>query len=242
MDTLPTGADGHAFFLDFDGTLVDIAPTPDGVVVARALPPILTRLQERAGGAVAVVSGRTIDALDRFLAPAKLAAAGVHGAEVRFSDGRRVAGAAPQALAAVRAAFETFTAAHSQVLLEDKGVALSLHYRAAPELEAAARACAETAIAGVGGGLAVQPGKMVVEVRPAGADKGRAVETLMGTAPFQGRRPVAVGDDLTDEHMFAVARDLGGMAIRVGTDARTTLATLTLPDSAAVHSWLADVN
>jgi trehalose 6-phosphate phosphatase len=231
MAALPKSADGHAFFLDFDGTLVDIAPTPDAVIVPPSLPALLTRLEARAGGALAVVSGRTVAAIDHLLDPLRLTVAGVHGAEVRLAGGERLPMAVPASIAAAREIFRGCMARFPALLLEDKGAALSLHYRAAPELEHEALACAQQALAAAPG-LALQRGKMVVEVRPAGVDKGRALAALMERAPFRGRVPVAVGDDLTDEHMFAVAARLGGAAIRVGAGAD-------LPDPGAVRAWLA---
>lgn len=238
METLPRRADGWAFFLDFDGTLVEIADTPDGVVVPRDLAAELTRVAARADGALAVVSGRTVATLGRLLAPAQLAAAGVHGAELRLPDGERLASGAPD-LTRVRAGLEDFAVAHPGVLVEDKGVAVALHYRRAPHVAAAAIAAAEAAARDSHGALEVQHGKMVVEVRPAGADKGRALGTFMMHAPFAGRRPIAIGDDVTDEAMFATARTFGGMAVRVGPANEPTAASLHIADPAALRAWLA---
>lgn len=236
-DALPRRAEGWAFFLDFDGTLVDLAERPDGVSVPADLPGLLSRLADRAGGALAVVSGRTIESLDWLLAPARLATAGVHGAEVRLPDGQRLAVATPDLTRARRFLLD-FAAAHPGLLADDKGLAIALHYRSAPHLAAAAIAAAEAAAADSQGALSVQHGKMVVEVRPAGADKGRALATLMKHAPFAGRRPIAIGDDVTDDAMFAAARALGGIGLRVGPANEPTAASLHLADPAAVRGWL----
>lgn len=233
---LPTTPDGWAFFLDLDGTLIDIAQTPDEVVVPPELPGTLTRLASRAGGALALVSGRTIGTLDRLLAPARLPAAGIHGAEMRFADGGRQT-LAPPVLDAVRLYLSELAARHPELLVEDKTVAIAVHYRPRPELRAELEA-ALAAIVSADPGLDLQPGKMVFEVRPAGADKGLALARFLETPPFAGRRPLAVGDDLSDEHMFRVAADRGGLAVRVGADHRETAAAACLNDTQSLRSWL----
>jgi trehalose 6-phosphate phosphatase len=200
---------------------------------------VLAGAAGKAGGALAVVSGRTIATLDRFLGPTSFPAAGVHGAELRLPDGELISVAAPRFLDEARRAFSTFASSHPRVRLEDKGVAVALHFRGAPELETAAVDLARAVAAETLGEMSVQLGKMVVELGPARVDKGRALATLMEHAPFRGRRPVAVGDDLTDESMFVAARMLGGMAVRVGADDRTSAATAYLADPSAVRGWLA---
>lgn len=233
---LPAPVDKCAFFLDVDGTLIDIAETPDGVVVPPELPAILSALAKRAGGAVALVSGRTIEALDRLVAPARLPAAGVHGAEMRFADGTR-ASLDAEGMDAVRAGLAELTARHPDLLVEDKGPAIAVHYRARPALGPEVEIALRASIAG-NEKLHLQPGKMVLEVRPAGADKGRALARFMETPPFSGRSPVAIGDDLTDEHMFQVAREMGGLAGNVGAQKRKTAATVRLASPDSVRKWL----
>ena len=233
---LPASADGWAFFLDVDGTLIDIAATPEAVVIPPVLSGILTRLSARVGGALALVSGRPIASLDRFFAPARLPAAGIHGAEMRFPDGREERRAAPE-LEEVRGEIAAFAARHPELLVEQKSVSITVHYRARPELEPTVAAAVGGLISGFHG-LVLQPGKMMLEVRPAGIDKGGALARFMEIAPFAGRKPLAIGDDLTDEHMFAVAVERGGMAVRVGTDRRETAATARLDDTQSVRSWL----
>lgn len=237
-EKLPHRADGWAFFIDFDGTLVDIAETPDAVVVPANVPSLLTRVAEKAEGALAVVSGRTIDVLDRLLAPAQFAAAGVHGAELRLPGGTRVS-RAPTLVDEARHAFASVAVQHPGLLAEDKGMAVALHFRAAPELEGVAIGAAEAVVAASRGALALQRGKMVVELRPAIADKGRALATLMEQPPFRGRRPFAAGDDLTDESMFATARALGGIAARVGPYDAGSAASVHIAAPASLRAWLA---
>lgn len=231
--------DSDALFLDFDGTLVEIAPTPDSVRPAPGLPALLLRLQERLGGALAVVTGRPVEAVDRFLGLRGLAVAGLHGRDRRLADGRRLR--EPVDGAAVALARERLQAAARRLpgtLIEDKGESVSLHYRQAPEAAEAAGAEARAIEAASGGALRLLPGKMVVELVPAGFDKGRAVELLMELPPYAGRTPVFVGDDVTDEAGFAAVSRLGGLGIRVG-EAAGTGARALLADVPALHAWLA---
>ena len=236
--TIPTSADGWAFFLDLDGTLIDIAATPEAVVIPAELPDLLMRLSRRAGGALALVSGRPIASLDRFLAPARLPSAGIHGAEIRLPDGSEETLSAPD-LEGVRPQLHALAARHD-LLIEQKSVSVTVHYRSRPELGPALEADIRAIISGYPG-LTVQPGKMMVEVRPAGIDKGGALRRFMEAPPFAGRRPLAVGDDLTDEHMFSVAVELGGLAVRVGHDGRETAAAAQLDGPQSVRSWLSNL-
>lgn len=214
--TLPPSPDGLAFFFDIDGTLIDIAATPDAVVVPEGLPALLGRLTERTGGAMALLTGRDVATVDRLFAPVRLPVGAVHGALLRDASGGIIGDPPDPALAGVRNRLAAFVAAHPGALLEDKGVALAVHFRADPALAPLAEAAVKDALAGAGPSLAVQPGKMVFEVRPAAADKGEALAAFMRSPAFSGRRPVAVGDDLTDESMFVEARRDGGLAFRVG--------------------------
>jgi trehalose 6-phosphate phosphatase len=230
-------ADG-ALFLDFDGTLVEIAAAPEHVVVPAALKRLLAGLTARFGGAVAVVSGRPIADLERRLAPLRLPCVGLHGLERRRPDGALERGAPAGWLADLAPALDAFARRHPGVRVEDKGLSLAVHYRAAPAAETAVRRFVEARAAALADQAVVQPGKMVVEVRPAGHDKGTAIAAFMQAAPFRGRVPVFLGDDLTDEHGFAAVNRLGGVSIRVGPPADTA-ARWTLPTVAAAHAWLA---
>jgi len=203
-----------ALFLDFDGTLVDIAPEPGAVVVHCSLVPTLTSLQQYLGGAVAVVSGRPIREIDQYLAPLQLPVAGVHGAERRGADGD-VDRSPASPLEVVLEAATGLALRHPELLVEDKGTSLALHYRRAPHLEQACLDVMEQAVA-QSPGLALLRGKMVVEAKPVGASKGTAIEAFLREAPFIGRTPVFVGDDVTDEVGFSTVQRLGGLGVKVG--------------------------
>lgn len=237
---LPRSPDGWAFFLDIDGTLIDIAATPDSVVVPSDLPPLLAGVAQGAGGALALVTGRDMATVDGLFAPFRLPVGAVHGALIRGTAGE-VAGDAPHpGLAEVRRRLEPFAAEHPAALIEDKGTAIAVHFRADPALEGEARETVEAAVAASGPGLTVQPGKMVFEIRPAGANKGLALRILMQDDAFRGRRPVAVGDDLTDEAMFVAALDAGGLALRVGAPpAQGSAAEVAFAGPEDVRRWLA---
>jgi trehalose 6-phosphate phosphatase len=228
--------EGAALFLDFDGTLVGLADAPDAVAVTAGLLPLLDRLAASLGGRLAILSGRALADLDRHLAAPHLTAAGSHGLELRKGTGPAAPPDPPPALAEARAALAAFAAGEPGLLVEDKPASVALHYRLAPHREEEAVALAQSLAARTG--LFVQRGKMVVELRPSGADKGDALRALMAEPPFAGARPVFVGDDVTDEDGFRAATALGGFGIIVGPP-RDTAAHYRLPDVEAVHRWLA---
>jgi trehalose 6-phosphate phosphatase len=204
-----------ALLLDVDGTLIDIAPTPQEVHVAEDLCRSLDRLSALTGGALALVSGRPIADLDGLFAPLKLAAIGGHGAEMRLADGARVSEVAPLP-EPMRARLREVAASGPGILIEDKGYSLALHYRKAPhEEERLRRHIAAVRTEFPGEALEVLPGKALFEVKRPGIDKGRAVRVLMTHAPFVGRRPVFIGDDVTDETVFAILPALGGIGFSV---------------------------
>ncbi len=205
---------GCALFLDFDGTLVDIAAHPRDVVVPSTLVPTLTALQQSLGGAVAVVSGRPISEIDNFLAPLRLPVAGVHGAERRSATGG-VDRVNAHPLQEVERAAGQLAAAHPALLLEHKQASLALHYRQAPELEPLCLAAMQQAVER-SPGLTLLRGKMVVEAKPGNASKAGAIEAFLREAPFAGRTPVFIGDDVTDEVGFAAVQRLGGLGVKVG--------------------------
>jgi trehalose 6-phosphate phosphatase len=227
--------DRCALFLDFDGTLVDIAPRPEAVRVPEGLPSILARVADRFGGALALVSGRPISELDAFLDPLRLPAFGLHGLERRRGD-RIEQAEPPAALAEIRAAVQAALGASRGVRVEDKGLAIALHYREVPALEDPIRAFA-TALAAPYPDISVMNGKMVAEIKPRFASKAVAVEALMAEPPFAGRRPVYVGDDVTDEDGMRAALALGGVAVKVG--AGETVAPHRVDGPADVRAWLA---
>lgn len=210
---------GWALFLDLDGTLLDIAPTPDAVLVPPGLTDTLTGLGERLGGALAIVTGRPRETVDRLLAPIAPAGGFGHGAELRDAAGRLGGAEAMPTLPADWAArLQRDAAAWPGVLLERKPYGLALHYRAAPQRRDAVRSALETLLAGHAEDYALLPAHMAFEIRPRRATKGRAVDALMRSAPFRGRLPVFVGDDVTDEAGMEAARRHGGFGLRVGRD------------------------
>lgn len=224
-----------SLFLDFDGTLVDLAPTPDAVRVADHLPALLASLSDALDGRIAVVSGRGAQEVARFLSDPPIVIAGSHGMETRWADGRLDAPAPPRTDALI-AEMERFATTRPGVLVERKPFGAALHWRQAAEHEAAAQALAATLAERYG--LKLQPGKMVAELRPAGTDKGGAVTALMAQPPMLGTVPLFLGDDVTDEAGFHACASLGGAGILVG-EARETAARYRLPDVAATHAWLA---
>ncbi len=226
----------HAVFLDFDGTLVELVDDPQAVAIEPAALDRLEVLQAELAGALAVVSGRRIADLDRFLAPMRFAAAGVHGLERRVRPGdeiERLAG--PETLDDVRKRLERPLRDNPRLTLEDKGTALVLHYRTARDLKGVAEQAMAKATAGRHD-LAVMNGDNIVEVHPAGMDKGQALAAMMKDAPFAGRVPIYVGDDTTDEFALEHVRDAGGVSIKVGD--KQSVADFRLADVAAVHRWL----
>ena len=228
-----------AYFLDVDGTLIDIADTPDAVHVDDALLALIARLQRASGGAVALVSGRALSFLDHRLGALHLPVAGQHGLERRDASGRVWMHAAPPAArSAIKAALAPVLARYPGLLLEDKGLTLALHYRLAPQLAAYAHRLMARLAAAANAGLEVQRGRRVAEIKPAGVDKGAAVAAYLAEPPFAGRRPVFIGDDLNDEHGFAEVNRLDGISIKVGKGA--SCARYRLADVAAVRRWLAD--
>jgi len=227
----------QALFLDFDGTLVEIAATPDSVEVPPELPQLLRALSDRLDGALALVSGRPIDELTRLLAPFAGAMAGQHGLERRRSDGDVLRCAAPPALDRIRPVLAGFAERHSGVRLEDKGSSLALHYRQAPSLSATCCDVVRHAALASGGALKAIDGKMVIELLVQPSGKGGAIAAFLAEPPFRGRVPVFVGDDIGDEDGFAVVDRLGGTSVHVGAGA--TAARHRLADVADVLAWLA---
>lgn len=232
----PFGPD-WAFFLDIDGTLLDFAARPQEVRVESGLLELLRRLFASTGGAVALVSGRSVEDIDSLFSPLAFPAAGQHGTERRAADGAIRRYAPPVAKLGVAAAeLVRLTAAHAGLVLENKGMTLALHYRLAPSLRALAEREMRAIAAGLGDGFELQTGKLVMEIKPSGKDKGSAIAEFVAEAPFAGRRPVFIGDDLTDEPGFDVVNRLGGYSVKVGQG--ITRARWHLFDAAAVRRWL----
>jgi trehalose 6-phosphate phosphatase len=230
--------DDCALFLDVDGTLIEFSADPAGVRLLPQVREAIGAVSDRLGGAVALVSGRPLAQLDALFAPLRLPAAGLHGHQLRsIAEAEADIPADTSAfLHDLHREAAHLAAAHPGVLVEDKGVSLALHWRAAPQ---AAAAVAEFARARIDAlpSYRLQPGDHVVEFVPEGADKGRALERMMARAPFAGRVPVFVGDDLTDEYGFAAANRAGGWSVLVGARG-SSAATHALDDTRAVHAWL----
>jgi len=236
-DAIAGFPDAVALFLDVDGTLLEFAPRPEDVVVPAGMPDLLGRLAEKLDGALALVSGRPLESLDRLSHPLRLAAAGVHGAEHRQAPGAAVARHEATLPDTLRAAFATIAAGDERILLEIKDHALALHCRLAPELEDWLRREVAVTVEKLGWDGQTLHGKRIVEVRPHGFDKGTAIDAFLGAPPFAGRCPVFVGDDVTDEDGFRAVRAAGGIAVLVGQRAETS-ATHALDDVTAVYEWL----
>ena len=226
---------GLALFLDLDGVLAPMADTPDAVVADPRRTRALLALDGALEGRLAVISGRTLSEIDRIAGGAARSAAGVHGLHRRHRDGSIAEISPSVGVAPAVAAFRVFASDHPGVIVEDKGVSAGLHFRGAPDAEAKAMALAEDLAAR--GGLVVQPGKLVVELKTPGADKGTALTAFMAEPVFAGALPVMFGDDLTDEAGFLAAQALGGFGVLVG-DSRETAARYGLPDVEAVLTWL----
>ncbi len=227
--------DRVALFLDLDGTLAPIEATPDAVRADRRRTRLLRRVVERFDGRVAILSGRSIAEVDRILDGAVASVAGVHGLERRTSPGDATAVPPHPALGRVEETLACFARGQRGLLVESKARSVALHYRGHPPAE---EACIDIGrrMAAMHG-LQLQEGRMVIELRTPGPDKGDSLRLFMAQTPFAGATPVMVGDDLTDEHAFEAARDLGGWSVLVG-DPRPTAALHRLADPAAVLAWL----
>jgi trehalose 6-phosphate phosphatase len=236
LPDLPSSA---ALFLDFDGTLAPIAPRPQDVCVPGWVVPTLERLQHGLQGALAIVSGRSLQQLDAFLHPLVLAAAGAHGAERRSAAGRIERHRAEPPAAVVACARE-LAARHAGLILEIKPSGLALHFRARPELEAECRDRLAAALLGAPEASLVWEclhGHCVFELKQRAVSKGIALRAFLAEPAFVGRLPVFVGDDVTDEDGIRAAQAVGGFGVRVGPG--PTQARYRLGDTAAVASWLA---
>lgn len=227
--------EGAALFLDFDGTLVELAETPDSIRVSPRLAPMLDRLCRRLDGRVAIISGRSLADLERHVPLSGIAFSGSHGLELRLADGTRLPLSVPIGLDHVRDKIRDFADSTEGLIVEEKPAGIALHYRLAPaEARRVAAFMEELATAN---GWSIQRGNMVVELRPDGATKGDALRAFMTEPDFIDARPVFVGDDLTDEHAFEAAAELGGAGILVG-GPRETAALYRLESVAAVSLWL----
>jgi trehalose 6-phosphate phosphatase len=232
---------GWALFLDVDGTLLEIAETPQSVVVPSTLKQLLVSLSLRLDGALALISGRTLNDLDHLFAPLRFCAAGMHGWERRDAAGCVIRPQLdPACLNDAREHLRQFTKQHEGLLLEDKGHGLAVHFRRAPHLSWEVSTAVRLAWQQAGSKFAVQAGKCVFEIRPADCTKGTAIRALMQQPPFANRLPIYIGDDLTDEDGFAIVNEIGGISIRVG-DAQGSAAQHRLPGVRQVLRWLESI-
>jgi trehalose 6-phosphate phosphatase len=234
---VPAPRPDWAYFVDIDGTLLDLAELPSGVRFDQALRDLLEALHRATGGAVAPISGRSIADIDALFDGLRLPAAGQHGIERRDAAGRVTRHPFPaERLDWARERLAATTARHRGLWLEDKGLSLALNYGRAPRLGGYAHRLVRSLAARLGAQFCVQPGKRIVELKPAGKDKGAAVLEFMQEDPFKGRTAVFVGDDATDEYGFATVNRLGGHSIKVGPG--RTVARWRLRNVAAVRAWL----
>jgi trehalose 6-phosphate phosphatase len=237
---LVSGLGKRAILLDIDGTILDFAPSPQQVWVPTGLRRVLTRLAELTGGALALVSGRAINDIDLIFSPLQLPAIGVHGAEMRTTgDGEPQLRVAPLSKALKRK-LATIAELGPGILVEDKSFSLALHYRLAPDkgeaIEAAVAAICADAPPGT---IEILPGKLVIDVKPAGINKGNAVCELMSHPPFAGRQPLFIGDDRTDLPVFGIIPKFAGLAYSVGRIVADVDGHFDTPED--VRLWLARV-
>ena len=235
---LPEPSPNWALFLDIDGTLLDLAPTPTDVVVPPGLPDLLRVLARRLNGAVAVVSGRALTDIDALLSPLTLSAAGQHGAEIRLAGGAvERFDAAAKLLESLLPAVEAFAAERPGILVEDKGMTIAAHCRQVPHYQTELGVFLEGLAARYPDCLETIRGHRVFEIKPRNLSKRTAVEHFMHAAPFAGRLPVFIGDDRTDEDGFAAVKAAGGYAIRVGLDG-PSIADWRIADPTAMRAFL----
>jgi len=237
--TLPAASQNWALFLDIDGTVLDIAPTPDAVTVPPGLLQVLENVSKALGGAVAFVSGRPITWIDRVFSPLRLPSAGQHGAEIRFTghDSVQATVELPE-LHVLRARATAIAATIPGVLVEEKTFGVALHYRSVPERATELQERLEALLAELKTDLHLLTGKMVFEIKAMAAWKERAIEIFMEVEPFVGRVPVVLGDDKTDEGGFKAALRRGGYAIQVGPGG-SEVATAYMQSPSVVRDWLA---
>ena len=227
-----------ALLLDVDGTLVDIAPTPTDVVVPPALLRVLGELTERAGGAVALVSGRMVETIDRLFAPLVTPAIGGHGAEMRIADGAAVLQRPFLLNDALKEKLHRLAETDPRILIEDKSHSMALHYRLAPEHEAFLKSSVNEIVAD-DDDIEVLAGKSVIDVKSKLFSKGSAVIELMACEPFAGRTPLFIGDDTTDESVFAILPELDGIGYSVGRSIEGASGTFGSPQD--VREWLTEI-
>ncbi|MGC1522292.1 MAG: trehalose-phosphatase [Steroidobacteraceae bacterium] len=236
MQALPPPSLDWCLFLDVDGTLIEFTDSPAETTADGELKTLLGRVSERLGGAVALVSGRSIHFLDVLFAPLRLPTAGLHGVERRKASGAmHGASFVDEQLDRARSALNSLAADHPGTFIEDKGRTVAVHFRKAPQYQAVLREALAAIAALLGGHYHIQEGDNTLEIKPRGFTKATAVRAFMNEPPFSGRRPVFVGDDLTDQDALRTVEDEGGISIAVGERVRGQFR---LENAAAVRAWL----
>jgi trehalose 6-phosphate phosphatase len=236
MQTLPVASLEWCLFLDVDGTLIELTDSPLDTFADAELKTLLSHVAERLGGAVALVSGRSIRYLDALFAPLRLPAAGLHGVERRKASGAmHGASFVDTQLTEARKAVHALVEAHPGTSLEDKGRTIAVHFRMAPQMEESVRRSLIDIAKPLGSNYHIQEGSMVLEIKPRGFTKATAIKAFMKEPPFSGRKPVFVGDDLTDQDGFRMVEDQGGISIAVG---ERVHGQFRLENASAVRTWL----
>ena len=234
--SLPAPSLEWCLFLDVDGTLIELNDTPSGTDADPEIKSLLRNVAERLGGALALVSGRRIESIDALFAPLKFPTAGLHGVERRKASGAMQGASFVDAqLDHARTAIKALVAAHPGTLVEDKDRIIAVHFRKAPQHEAAIVQAMTEIAKPLGKNYQIQRGNMVLEIKPRGFNKATAVRAFMKEPPFSGRLPVFAGDDLTDQDAFAMVEAQNGISIAVGDRVQGQFQ---LDDVAAVRSWL----
>lgn len=229
----------HALFLDIDGTLIDIAMLPNGVVIPSGLAELVSAATLRAHGALAILTGRQIAEVDRFLAPLEPIAAGVHGAEIRHSPGGAVERKAEAIDADIVEALHALARQEPGVIVELKSASVAVHYRLAEAAEPRIEATLQRILDDGPGHLILSRGRKVLEIVPMQVSKGAALESLMRLPQFRGRRPVMIGDDVSDMSAFEAAARLGGIGLKVAGE-QFGAADADFANPAAVRRWIAE--